>query len=449
MRKGGQDAELCTATITELDDRGSGVARVGSKVVFVDGALPGETVRFLVTKRRSRFDQAQLVHVDSPSPHRVKPRCPHFGLCGGCSLQHLDQAQQVAFKQRHLLDQLQTSAGVSPLRVLPALTGHVWGYRRKARLGVKHVPKKGGALVGFRERNDHRIAQLERCEILPGEVGSAIRALRDLVSGLDVNNKIPQIEVAVGDPGTDAEQRVALVVRHLVSLPESDRETLCDFARTRGFQLYLQPGGLDTIACVWPEQPSPLSYRIPDYGLEFEFMPSDFIQVNAEINRALVHQAVELLAPDSSDTVLDLFCGIGNFSLALSRHAGEVIGVEGLDTLVQRARHNARLNAVANVRFETADLADAQSCAFWLGQSCSKLFLDPPRSGAREVVRQLREPYPGQILYVSCNPATLARDAADLAALHGYRLLACGVVDMFPHTSHVEAIAFFERPATA
>lgn len=410
--------------------------------------MPGETVSFRVTKRRGRFDQAHVARVDSPSPHRVEPRCPHFGLCGGCSLQHLDHPEQVAFKQRHLLEQLQTHAGVSPLKVLPALTGSIWGYRRKARLGVKHVPKKGGALVGFCERNDHRIAQLERCEILPEEVGSAIRALRDLVSGLDANNKIPQIEVAVGEPDRDAEQAVALVVRHLVALSASDHEALCEFARTRGLQLYLQPGGLETIVCAWPDEPSPLCYHIPDYGLELRFMPSDFIQVNAELNRALVHQVVELLAPDSGDVVLDLFCGIGNFSLALARRAGKVLGVEGADTLVERARHNARINAITNAEFEAADLADEQSCAQWLGRNCSKLLLDPPRSGAREVVRQLRKPFPGRILYVSCNPATLARDAADLTAQHGYDVVACGVVDMFPHTSHVEAVALFERPGT-
>ncbi len=444
----GSSTELLTATIAELDYRGCGVTRVDSKVVFVDGALPGETVSFRVTKKRGRFDQARVEGVDTPSPHRVEPRCSHFGVCGGCSLQHLDHAQQIDFKQAYLLDQLRAHAGVSPQTMLSPLVGSLWGYRRKARLGVKHVPKKGGALVGFRERNDHRIAELTRCEVLPRQVGCEIGDLRSLVSALDANNKIPQIEVAVGEESVPGRTHsVALVVRHLVALSAHDHGALCEFARTRGFQLYLQPGGLDTVERVWPHDAPPLSYSLPDFDLQLEFMPCDFVQVNGELNRALVRQAVELLAPSDGDVVMDLFCGIGNFSLALARRAGKVLGVEGVPALVERARHNARHNAIGNADFAMVDLSDEQRCAHWLSQGCSKLLLDPPRSGACEVVRGLREPYPSRIVYVSCNPPTLARDAAELVGTHGYALTACGVVDMFPHTSHVEAIALFEHEA--
>lgn len=408
------------------------------KVVFVDGALPGEDVSFRYTKCSRRYDEAQAEEVFSPSAHRVMPRCRHFGMCGGCSLQHLDPDQQILFKQQQMMEQLRHLGHVEPMEMLAPLTGPHWGYRRKARLGVKYVRKKGKVLVGFREKSSSYLADLESCEVLHPNVGSRLTQLAALIDAMDAREEIAQIEVAVGDGVT------ALVFRHLKPLSGKDLAILGDYARGEDIHVYLQPGGPETAHCLWPDD-SRLSYALPEYGVEMEFLPTDFTQVNAEINRSMIPHALALLDLNPDDTVLDLFCGLGNFSLPMARHARDVVGVEGEKGLVQRARDNATRNGISNVQFHVANLAEDVSHLPWLKQHYDKILLDPPRSGALEVLPQLVRLSPQCLVYVSCNPATLARDAGELVNKYGYRLRSAGVMDMFPHTAHVESIALFVR----
>lgn len=426
------------AVIENLSHEGRGVTHVGDKVVFVDGALPGEDVSFRYVKCSRRYDEATVVEVHVPSAHRVAPRCRHFGVCGGCALQHLDPARQIEFKQQQLLEQLHHLGRVEPRELLAPLTGPHWGYRRKARLGVKYVRKKGKVLVGFRERSTPYLAELECCEVLHPNVGSRLTQLASLIGGLEAREEIAQIEVAVGDAVT------ALVFRHLKPLSAQDQATLREYAQAEDIHLYLQPGGPETAHCLWPED-SRLVYALSDHGVEMEFLPTDFTQVNADINRAMIPHALALLDPQPGDAVLDLFCGLGNFSLPIARRAREVVGVEGEAGLVQRARANAARNSIGNADFHVADLAQDVSHLPWLKQHYDKVLLDPPRSGAIEVLPQLVRLAPQRMVYVSCNPATLARDAGELVNTHGYRLRSAGVMDMFPHTAHVESIALFER----
>ncbi|NIR30779.1 MAG: 23S rRNA (uracil(1939)-C(5))-methyltransferase RlmD [Gammaproteobacteria bacterium] len=428
-----------SAQVYDLDREGRGVARVGGKTVFVSGALPGEEVRVRYQRAHARFDEGVVDEVLRPSPERVTPRCPHFGTCGGCKLQHLVHDAQVRAKQAQLAGVLRAHAGLEPERWLDPLSAHPWGYRRSARLGVRYVPQKGGALVGFREIRSSRVAVLEGCDVLHPSAGARVQALRALVNELKARRRIPQIAVAVGDAET------ALVFRHLVPLGPEDRATLIAFARQHELRVYLQPAGPQSITALWPENPGPLRYGLPEFELEFLFEPADFIQVNAEVNRLLVSRAVALLAPEPSERVLDLFCGLGNFTLAIARRAGEVLGLEGEVALVERARTNARHNAIGNAAFASADLATGTDFERqWAGR-WHKLILDPPRTGAARIVDNLRTPYPERIVYVSCNPATLARDAAVLVKRHGFYLAAAGAVDMFPHTAHTEAITVFQR----
>lgn len=371
---------------------------------------------------------------------QVTPRCPHFGICGACSLQHLVHESQLALKQQRLLHTLAEVGGISPEVVLKPLTGAVSGYRRKARLSVKYVPQKGGALVGFRETRGAFVAELLRCETLHPSVGLRIGALRQLITDLHARARIPQIEAAVGDAAC------ALVFRHLDPLEESDKDALCVFARQHGVHVYLQPGNAHTVQPLYPPEERLLCYRLPDFQLEMNFAPMDFIQVNADINRSLVSRVVGLLEPRDSDAVLDLYCGIGNFTLALARRGGRVLGLEAGDALVERARHNAAVNRMQNVEFLRADLGCAAEVLFMLRRGWDKLCLDPPRTGAVRVVENLAPPYPRRIAYVSCNPQSLARDAALLVHRHGYRFGGAGIVDMFPHTDHIESLALFLAP---
>jgi len=431
--------EPVLARIESLDHDGRGVAVVGGKLTLIDGALPGEAVMFRYRRRRGGAEQGYTVQVLDPSPERAEPRCPHFGVCGGCTLQHLRPEAQIRFKQDRLLEHLAQAARTAPDSVLPPLTGPLWGYRRKARLGVKYVPKKDTVLVGFRERGSSFLADLSRCEVLHPSVGQRIGALRDLIGSLESFQQIPQVEVAVGDAAT------ALLLRHLVPLPTSDLAALRGFAATHGLRVYLQSGGPDTVCLLAPDGPEELSYRLPEWDVAVQFRPTDFAQVNGEINRRMVSVAVELLGPEPHEKVLDLFCGLGNFSLPLARRAARVVGVEGEEGLVERARENARRCGSVNTEFHVWDLSKPDPQASWWQAPYDKLLLDPPRSGALEVVSLLRDPYPARIVYVSCNPATLARDAGELVHSHGYRLVSAGVMDMFPHTGHVESIALFAR----
>lgn len=429
--------EPVRADVESLTQDARGVAHIGGKAVFIEGALPGEEVMFTYVAQHRRYDEGQAVQILKASPHRVEPRCPHFNVCGGCSLQHMAVEAQILAKQQVLLDSLAHIGKVAPESLLPPLTGPHWGYRRKARLSAKYVIKKPAMLVGFREKRSNLLADLTRCDVLDPSVGEHLMELRVLLDGMDARDRIPQIEVAVGDHYT------ALVFRTLADLDGDDQARLREFGERHGFQIYLQPGGPETTILLWPESAT-LSYRLPDYDLELFFLPTDFTQVNAELNRTMINRALGLLDPQPGERVLDLFCGLGNFTLPLARRAGSVVGVEGSEELVKRARDNAQRNGITNVEFHAADLNLAVDHS-WAGPGFDKILLDPPRTGALEAVKHLPAFGASRMVYVSCNPATLARDAAELVHNHGYRLVSAGVMDMFPHTTHVESIALFER----
>lgn len=424
--------------VADLATDGRGVGRdADGKTVFVADALPGERVRYRRVRRRRNHDEGALEEVLSPAASRVTPRCPHFGICGGCALQHLDPDAQVEFKQAQLLEALERVGGVTPESVLPPITGRRWEYRRRARLGVKHVPGKGGTLVGFRERGAPLVAVLEGCEVLIPEVGRRLTALQRLIDGLSIHDRIPQIEVAGGD------DTVALVLRVLAEPSAADRERLAAFGRDTGLRFYLQPGGLDTVTPLSPDAPA-LSYSLPAFDARLSFEPTDFVQVHAEVNAGMVAQAVSLLDPKPGESVLELFAGLGNFSLPLARRGARVTAVDGDAGLVARARANAEANGLADsIAAHAADLFRPDPEAPWLAGGFDYALLDPPRAGAREILPPVAAKRPRRIVYCSCHPATLARDAAELAA-RGYRLTAAGVADMFPHTAHVEAMALFQ-----
>ncbi|HEY0332588.1 MAG TPA: 23S rRNA (uracil(1939)-C(5))-methyltransferase RlmD [Stenotrophomonas sp.] len=427
--------------ITDLSHDGRGVARregEGGKVTFISGALPGEVVTAEPTARSRHFDEARTLEVLQASPQRVAPRCPHFGVCAGCVLQHLDEAQQIVAKQRVLTDNLGRIGHVTPESVLSPLVGQNWGYRRKGRFSVRRVEKKDRTLVGFRELDPRFVADLSVCYTVIPQIGEKIPALAALVEGLDGKRDIPQIEFIAGD------EAVALTVRHLQPLSERDRAALTEFAREHSFAIFLQPGGIESVHPLWP-QDVPLSFRLPRWDLELAFRPLDFIQVNASLNEQMIVHALALLDARPEDRVLDLFCGLGNFTLPLARSVREVVGVEGDAGLVARAKENAQRNGLDNAHFFAADLTQDQRQASWMRQGFDKLLLDPPRSGAIDVLRQLPLKKFERIVYVSCHPGSLARDAGYLVNEQGFKLKAAGAMDMFPHTAHVESIALFER----
>lgn len=431
--------EPVTLTIESLSHEGRGIGHVNGKTVFVDEALPGEVVTCRYTRRKSKFSEAKLLEVRQPSADRITPKCEFYGVCGGCSFQHVSTEFQLAHKQAALLDQLQRISGLQPESVLPPLPGPAWGYRRRARLGVKYVEKKRKLLVGFRERHSPFIADISRCEVLHPAAGLLLEDLQSLIGRLSIYRQLPQVEVAAAD------NAIALVLRHLVDLSAEDRSLLRQFERDRNIIIYLQPGGLDSVHPLTPETAQPLYYDLPGHDLRFEFLPTDFIQVNAEINRDMVGLALSLLQPTEDDRVLDLFCGLGNFSLPLAKNSKSVTAMEGDESLIARARHNAALNDINNVDFVTADLAVPEIPAGFIQHDYQKVLLDPPRTGADELLRQLPLPSVQRLVYVSCNPATLARDAGILVRERGFRLQRAGVMDMFPHTTHVESIALFTR----
>ena len=476
-----------TALIADLSHDGRGVAHVDGKAVFIDEALPGERVEWMRVKRGRSFDEGRLVRVLEPSAERVVPQCAHFGVCGGCVLQHLSPAGQIAFKQRQLNEALARIGRVTAAQTLAPLQAGAWHYRRRARLGARWVPKKNRTVVGFRERNTSYVADLVRCEVLQPPADALIEPLSQLLSGLSIRDRVPQVEVAVGDSA------VALVIRVLASPSPQDLVSLRRFASERQVRIYLQPGGYDTVAPLPAASPgagaSPadavqdqarLSYRLPRFGVSVQFLPTDFVQVNAALNVAMVERAVELLSPAPGERVLDLYCGSGNFSLPLARSGAQVVGVEGEAVLIARARDNARSNELPNAGFHVANLADetlaerAQAgrartgglqagclsgsaasssqdeAAAWAGRpwearSYDKVLLDPPRAGAKEVLPIVARCGAARVLYVSCHPASLARDAGILVHEYGFRLQAAGVMDMFPHTAHVESVALFTR----
>lgn len=429
-----------TARIEAVTHDGRGIAALSGKKVFVAGALAGEEVRFRRRKSRRNFDEAELLEVLEPSAERVDARCAVFGRCGGCVLQHVTDEQQREIKLQALGDSLERIGQVSPDRWLDAIAGPAWHYRRRARLAVKDVPAKGRVLVGFRERHAPFITDMQRCEVLARPVDDMIDALSDVIGKLSIRARLPQIEVAVAD------NAVALVLRVLDQPTPDDEALLRDFGATERVRVYVQTGGIDSVELLYPQtDAAALYYALPEFDLRIEFEPLDFIQVNGAVNERMVSRTVELLDAGAADRVLDLYCGIGNFSLPLARRARDVLGVEGDARLVAAAGDNAARNGLANIAFRCCDLRTIDGNEAWLAAGWDRVLLDPARSGAAEIVRNMQHIGAERIVYVSCHPGTLARDAGTLVNEQGYRLEAAGIIDMFPHTAHVESIAVFSK----
>lgn len=428
------------AVIESLDHEGRGFARIDGKAVFIEGALPGETVEYQVHRSRPNYDQGEAVRVLKPSAQRVTPRCRHFGTCGGCSMQHLDPLAQAATKQRVLEDALWHVGKVRAEIIYSAIQGPAWGYRHRARLGVRLVPKKGGVLMGFHERRSSYIADMQSCDVLPPHVSALVPALKVLIAGLSIADRLPQVEIAVSDTAT------VLVFRNLLALTRADEASLTAFADAHGVQVWLQPEGPDSIVPLWPKDGPGLAYTLPEFDVRMDFRATDFTQVNVSTNRLLIRRAMQLLDPRPGERIADLFCGLGNFSLPIARRGATMVGVEGSDALVARALENARRNGLPErCEFHAANLFEATEDSLAALGRLDKLLIDPPREGAIAVVKALGPAQlPPRIVYVSCNPATLARDAAVLVREKGYVLRGAGIANMFPQTSHVESIALFE-----
>ena len=432
--------------IESLDQEGRGVARIEGKVIFIEGALTGEVVSYSSYRRKPSFELAQVTQIHKPSPLRVQPKCAHFGVCGGCSMQHLDARAQVAVKQRILEDSLWHIGKVRAETIMRPLYGQTWGYRERARLSVKHVIKKGKTLVGFHERRSSFVADMQHCEILTPKIARLLPLLAELVSGLSIRDRVPQIEVAVG------EHVDALVLRVMDTPTSADEAALRAFADRHEIQFWLQSKGYDTIAPFHPLGAPALSYSLPEFGITMPFAPSEFTQVNSALNRVMISRAMRLLDPQPGERIADFFCGLGNFTLPIARSGAQVLGIEGSEALVARARQNAEFNGLAdNARYAVMNLFGMTEAGYASLGHFDKLLIDPPRDGAMELVRSLGggigggDGAPRRIVYVSCNPATLARDAQVLVQTHGYSLKAAGVMNMFPHTSHVESIALFVK----
>ena len=444
------EAAPATVDIESLDYEGRGVARREGKTVFVEGALPGETVVIETVRRKPTFELARAVRIERAAADRVAPRCPHFGTCGGCTLQHATPSLQVAAKQRTLEDALERIGRVEPAILLPPLHGPAWGYRTRARLSVRHVPKKGGVLVGFHERKSSYVADMLECHVLPPRISALLPRLRELVGSLTIRDRLPQIEVAVGVRADDPSvELVVLVMRVLEPPSPGDEAALAAFGARHRVSVWLQPGGPGTAAPLGGGDPG-LAYTLPEFGVTMPFSPTEFTQVNPHVNAALVRRAIALLAPGPGDRAADFFCGLGNFTLPIARRGANVVGVEGGEPLVNRARANAAANGLAaRTSFAVANLFAATPASIAPLLPLDRVLIDPPREGAVELAKALPavddDRAPGRIVYVSCNPATLARDAAVLVHDRGYALAAAGAVNMFPHTAHVESIALFVR----
>ncbi|MBM3369038.1 MAG: 23S rRNA (uracil(1939)-C(5))-methyltransferase RlmD [Betaproteobacteria bacterium] len=423
-------------SVLALDAEGRGVARnAQGKVVFVEGALGGETVDAQQLRDKRKFDLARATRILEPASGRRDPHCPHFGRCGGCATQHADARTQMAAKQRGLEDCLSRIGKVKPESLLPIVYGAEWGYRRRARFSARYVESKGGALVGFRERRSTFVADTQSCAVLPPGISALIVPLRGLVASLSVRERLPQIEVAAGEGST------VLLLRHLEPLSTEDEALVRAFADRHRVNIWLQPEGQDSARPFWPQAHEPLYYELPEFGLRVSFQPSDFTQVNFGVNRVLVSRALRMLDPRPGERIADLFCGLGNFTLPIAARGAEVIGFEASVPLIERARQNALANNVV-AQFEVADLFKPDIGRFG---RFDKFLIDPPREGAAGVVHALPDQWPRRIVYVSCDPATLARDADTLVNAKGFRLVSAGVMNMFPHTAHVESMALFER----
>lgn len=425
--------------ITALDQEGRGITHREGKVVFVERALPGEQVRYQVDKKKSSYEVAHALETDASSPLRVRPKCQHFGVCGGCSMQHIDAAAQVAVKQRVLEDNLLHIGRVRPEVMLPPIYGVSWHYRERARISVRYVAKKQRVVVGFHEKHSRFVTDMQSCEVLSRSVAEMLPPLTGLMNALSIREQLPQIEIAVGA------EVLVLVLRVMAPLTEADQQRLRDFADEYQVQFWLQPAGPDSVEPFYPLDASALTYQLPHFDLVMPFAPTEFTQVNSRMNQVMVRQAIELLDPQPGERIADFFCGLGNFSLPLARQGARVFGVEGSQALVTRAQHNAHLNGLQHrCEFAVMNLFEitAQDYAAW---GCfDKVLIDPPRDGADALVRVLQgESAPRRIVYVSCKPSTLARDAAVLVE-QGYHLKSAGVLNMFPHTAHTESMAVFE-----
>ena len=428
--------ELLTADVIDLSHDARGVAEVDGRRIFVAGALPAERVVLRAERKRRRVREAELVEILEPAKARVEPQCPYFGVCGGCALQHLDYAGQLEFKQRTLAEQLSRIGGVVPGAWLPTVTGPEWHYRRRARLGIKYVVARERVLVGFRERASPYVTDMAHCRVLVEPFDRLPQALAEVVQASPLRQRIPQAEIAAGDAGG------AIVLRVLDPPGAADRERLLELGKAFGVDIYLQTAGPDSIAPLGPD-PRPLYYRLDAHDVRIDFEPGDFIQINARVNAAMVDAVLEAAAPEQGDRVLDLYCGLGNLSLPLARRAANVLGVEGLGPLVVRAARNASQNGIDNARFVIADLDGADWPFF--REAWDLVVLDPARSGAASAMAAMSRMRPRRVVYVSCHPGTLARDAGALVREHGFRLTSARVLDMFPHTHHVEAITVFDR----
>lgn len=428
--------------IESLDHQARGITRLDGKTVFVEDALPGETVRYMIYNKKPTFDLARVEKILEPSNDRIEPKCPHFGLCGGCSMQHFDARAQVAAKQRILEDNLWHLGKVKAESLFAPIYGNFWGYRYRARLSVRRVVKKGCVLVGFHEKKSRYVADMMQCEVLPRDISLLLLPLRDLIGSLSIHSALPQVELAIGEGMT------VLVLRILESPTQDDEQKLREFADQHGIVFYLQPKGPATAYRFYPLDERMLHYRLPDFDIEHVFSPTEFTQVNHEINRVLVRRAMTLLDPRPQERIADMFCGLGNFTLPIARLGAEVVGIEGNAELVGRATENALHNGLEKqATYMTSNLFTMTPESLAALGHFDKMLIDPPREGAVDLVSALGEDSPRRIVYVSCNPATLARDAAILVQIKNYRLRGAGVVNMFPHTSHVESIALFDKQA--
>lgn len=438
------------AKIESLDHEGHGVAHVDGKTIFIDGALTGETIEYSSYRKKPSFENAQSIRVLKASSQRVNPKCQHFGVCGGCSMQHLEPSAQVAAKQRVLEDNLRHIGKVKAERILPAIYGPSWGYRHRARLSARMVEKKGGMLVGFHEKRSSFIADMTKCEILPPHVSALLVPLRGLIASLSISRRMPQIELAVGDNVT------ALVLRNMDPITEEDEQKLAEFAAAHSkphpIQFWLQPKGPDTVFPLVPADAPRLTYSMPEFAIEMPYKPTEFTQVNPQINQVMVRRAIDLLDPQPGESIADMFCGLGNFTLPIARRGAQVLGMEGSKQLCERAVENATHNGLQDkTKFTEANLFEMTEEGFAGLGDFDRMLIDPPRDGAMELVKSIglalkrRPDALKRIVYVSCNPATLARDASVLVNVHGYKLNAAGIINMFPHTAHVESIAWFER----
>ncbi len=429
-----------TYYIESLDHEGRGIARRDGKTIFIEGAVTGETVTASVYRKKPSYENANVQRILRESSQRVTPQCVNFGRCGGCSLQHINAPAQVAAKQRVLEDNLRHIGKVTAGQMLSPIHGPTWGYRRRARMTARYVIKKGGSLIGFHEKKSSFVADMTSCEVLPAHISKLLLPLRELVGALSIRERMPQIEVACGDAAD------VLVFRVLEPPTDADKALLQAFAESHSVHVYLQSKGPETAQPLWPQEPADLYYTLPEFNIKMPFFPTEFTQVNHEVNRVLVHRALMLLAPQAGERVADMFCGIGNFSLPIARSGAQVTGIEGSASLVKRAAENAAYNGLSeSVAYRVMNLFEINADAFSALGAFDRMLIDPPRDGAAELVKSLVAAPPRRIVYVSCNPSTLARDAAVLVHEQGYTLSAAGVVNMFPHTAHVESIAVFDR----